>query len=268
MLLTRPPDALRGDRASVGVDENVTAMVLVVGFAALVYLVTRLGGRRSALLLPPAVVTGSAILHGGSRSGAIAIVAVLVVALLPLIRRGRLRPVVWFRAAGIVLLIYFTFTIARDVGLLPQRVLDLMNQGASYQDVSRSQIIDLFLQTFDHWAFFGVGVGNDAAYLDVTEAVALNAHSLFWATWIETGLVGLTLFAAFFAVVIKRGMRSVASEALLLLAVPIVIFAITLGGEKTSVFWFVIALALTHGPAESRSDEIARPRQTRVVFRP
>jgi len=184
VLLARPQNALRADRASVGVDENVTAMVLVVGFAALVYLVTRLGGRRSALLLPPAVVTGSAILHGGSRSGAIATVAVLVVALLPLLWRGRLRPVVWFRAAGIVLLIYFTFTIALDVGLLPQRVLDLMNQGASYQDATRSQIIDLYLQTFDHWAFFGVGVGNDAAYLDVTEAVALNAHSLFWATWI------------------------------------------------------------------------------------
>jgi hypothetical protein len=268
VLLTRPPDALRGDRASVGVDENVTAMVLVVGFAALVYLVTRLGGRRSALLLPPAVVTGSAILHGGSRSGAIAIVAVLVVALLPLIRRGRLRPVVWFRAAGIVLLTYFTFTIALDVGLLPQRVLDLMNQGASYQDARRSQIIDLYLLTFDHWAFFGVGVGNDAAYLSVTQSVALNAHSLLWATWIETGLIGLILFAAFLTVVIKRGFRSVASEALILLAVPIAIFAITLGGERTSVFWFVIALALTHGPAESRSDEIARPRQTRVVFRP
>jgi len=264
VLLTRPPDALRGDRASVGVDENVTAMVLVVGFAALVYVVTRVGGRRAALLLPPAVVTGVATLHGGSRSGAISTVAVLVVALLLLLQRGRLRPAVWFRAAGIVLLVYFAFTIALDVGLMPQRVVDLINQGASYQDARRSQIIDLFLQTFDHWAFFGVGVGNDAAYLNATQSVALNAHSLLWATWIETGLIGVTLFAAFLTVVVKRGLQSVASEAVILLGVPIVVFAITLGGERTSVFWFVVALALIQPPSASLSTEMTASEARRV----
>jgi O-antigen ligase len=268
VLLTRPPNPLRADRASLGVDENVTAMVLVVGFAALVYVVTRFGGRRAALLLPPAFVTGAATLHGGSRSGAISAVAVLVVALLLLLQRGRLRPAVWFRTAGIVLLVYFAFTIALDVGLMPQRVVDLINQGASYQDAHRSQIIDLFLRTFDHWAFFGVGVGNDAAYLYVTQGAAENAHSLFWKTWIETGLVGLTLFAAFLTTVIKQGFRSAAPQALILLLVPLFVFAITLGGAPTSVFWFVIAFALTKSPAESGSTEIARTQQTRAVFVP
>jgi O-antigen ligase len=266
ILLASPADAARLDRTNIGgIDENVTAMVLVVGFAALVYLVTSLGGRSAFLLLPPAVVTGAATLHGGSKSGAIATVAVLVVALLPLIRRGGLHPVLWFRAAGIVLLMYSTFTFALDLGLMPQRVLNLMNQGASYQDANRSQIIDLFLQTFDHWALVGVGVGNDATYLAATEGVALNAHSLLWATWIETGLVGLLLLAAFLVVVIKRGLRSVAPEALILLAVPIVIFAITLGGERTSVFWFVIALALTQRPSMSQPVEMALQAHVELV---
>jgi len=128
-------------------------------------------------------------------------------------------------------------------------------------------INNLFLQTFDHWAFFGIGMGNDASYLYMTEGDYLNAHSLFWKTWIETGLVGLTLFAAFLTVVLKRGLRSVASQALLPMAVALVIFAVTLGGANTSAFWFVIALALTQRPSAQAPAEIAQP-QTRVGFLP
>ena len=95
VVLARPGDPLRGGRGSVGgVDENVTAMVLVVGLAALVYAATHLGGQRGALLVPLAIVTGVATLHTGSRSGAIAAVAVLGATLLLLIRQKHIRPTV------------------------------------------------------------------------------------------------------------------------------------------------------------------------------
>lgn len=261
VVLTRPADALRGDRANVGgVDENITAMVLTVGFAVLVYAVTHLSGRRAALLVPLALVTGAATLHTGSRAGAVSVVAVLVVALLQFFRHGRLRPAVWIRSAGILLLAYFSYTISLDAGLLPQRVVQLLSQSSGYGDGGRGAIMNLYLQSFDHWALFGVGVGNDASYLYLTQSVYRNAHNLFWRVWIETGLVGLTLFAAFLTVVIRRGFRSVASQALIPIATALAIFSMTLGIESSSLLWFVIALALTQSPAEPRSAETTQPK--------
>jgi len=242
-------------------------MILVTGFAALVYLGTNLASRRAAWFVPLAVVTGAATLHTGSRTGAVAAFAVLVVGVLPLIWQGHRRPAMWLGAAGVMVLTYASFSTAVKFGLLPPRVVDLLSQSADYQDAGRSEIIDLFLRTFDHWALIGVGIGNDANYAYTSALVYVAAHSLFWKTWIETGLIGLTLFTAFLIAVIKRGFRSVASQALFLMAIPLVIFAYTLGGAHASVFWFVIALALTQDPEQARPRKAARL-QTRVEFLP
>jgi len=269
VALSRPPVAIRAGRANVGgIDENVTAMILAAGFAALVYLGINLAGRRAALFVPLAVVTGAATLHTGSRTGAVAAVAALGVGVLPSIWRGRRRPATWFWAAGVMALIsYASFSTAVKFGSLAPRIKALLSQRAAYQDTSRSEIIDLFLRTFDHWALIGVGIGNDANYAYASEMVFVNAHSLFWKTWIETGLIGLMILTAFLLVVVRQGFRSVASQALFLMAIPLVIFAYTLGGAQTSVFWFVIALALTQDPEQARPRKAAQP-QTHVDLLP
>ena len=247
-LLLAPGDPLRGGRGSIGgVDENVTALVLVGGFAALISAASILGDRRSLLLIPPLVLSGVATLHTGSRSGAVAVVAVLGISLVSLIQQRHIRPSVVIQTLAVGLLAYFSYKAALGADRVPARVVDLLDfqTGAAYGDDGRGAIIDEYLQTFDHWAAFGVGIGADASYLQIAESVYHNAHSLFWKTWIETGLVGLSLLGAFLCVVIRNGFRSIAPQALLLLSVPIVVFAITLGGATTSLFWFVVAFALT-----------------------
>jgi O-antigen ligase len=237
-----------------GIDENATALVLAVGFAALIYVAMHFDGRRAVFLGLIAAETGVATLRTGSRSGAIAASVVLLVALLQLIRQRRMRSVLMFRTAAMLLLVCASFIWALNAGLLPQRVASLLNFGP-VSDSGRSGIIDLYLTTFDHWALFGVGLNADAQYLFLTHSWYKNAHSMFWKTWIESGVVGLILIAAFLSVVIERGFRSVASQALILMAVPIFVFAITLGVLSTSVFWFVIALALAQRSEELRPAE-------------
>lgn len=262
ILLMTPGDPLRGGRGSIGgVDENVTALVLVGGFAALISAAISLGDRRALLLVPPVILTGVATLHTGSRSGAVAVVAVLGVSLFSLAWRKHIRPSVVIQTLAVWLLAYFSYKMALGANRVPERVVNLLDfrAGAGYGDDGRSAIIDQYLRTFDHWAAFGVGLGADASYLQIAESVYHNAHSLFWKTWIETGLVGLLLLGAFLCVVTWRGFRSIAPQSLLLLSIPIVVFAITLGGATTSLFWFVVALALTPGH-DSRSplDDAAR----------
>ena len=245
-LISRPADELRADRANIGgIDENVTALVLAVGLAALVFIVTSLKGRWALLTAVPAMVVGAAILHSGSRSGALAAAGIVGVAFLPLLRSAR--PSAWLRALILLALSYVAFTRARQAGLLPERVLEVLNWSLPKDDSGRSAITDLYLTTFDHWALFGVGIGNDLDYLVQTQSRAMNSHSLFWTTWIETGLVGLVLLGALFATVIRWSFRSAAPRAVLLMSVPLAVFALTLGGNNTSAFWVVIALALTRG---------------------
>ena len=50
-----------------------------------------------------------------------------------------------------------------------------------------------------------------------------------------------------------------ASQALLPLAVPLFLFAITLGGQSVNLFFLVIALALTHRHPERQSTQTAQP---------
>jgi len=247
-ILVGPTNSSRGDRGGLeGVDENVTALVLVVGLACLVFVASHFGIKATAILAVPLAVIGGAVLRLGSRTGAIAAAAVIVVAILSStgLKSGSARA--WVRALGIVMLACSTLIFANNKGFIPERVLDLFSENGSFDDSGRSMIIELYLRTVDKWALFGVGFGADSTYLGQTQSVALNAHSLFWKTWVEAGLVGLALFLGLLLVVVNRGRGCVCPRAFMILAVPVATFAVTLGGVSTSAFWFVIAFALTPG---------------------
>ena len=65
----------------------------------------------------------------------------------------------------LVLMVSGSFVALRAAGHFPDRLASAFVDPGSADD-GRAAIIDLFRQTMDRWAFFGVGYGADAEYLN------------------------------------------------------------------------------------------------------
>lgn len=244
-VLLQRGEAFSGGRANVaGVDENVTALVLAVGFAVLVHIALEAKFRYAVLSLLAAVVTASAVVGTGSRSGVVAVGSVIGVVLVQSVARSKPSPRLVFGSLAVVVGILMAYVQLSRSGQVPDRVTDLFRSGATLDDTNRGLIVELYLRSFGEWFLRGVGYGNDAAYLAKSQGIFYHAHSLFWKTWIELGLPGLIFLGGLATVLLRHASGSVAPTALAKMAGPILVFAVTLGGEQTSVFWLVVALGL------------------------
>ena len=120
IVLRNPLDPTRSDRANIaGVDENYTAMILAVGLAAIIYFAFHMRGRVSFLCLMPAFIIGLAILHTGSRSGAVALIAVIFVGLLGALWSTGVQPMRWLQLGLVGLVAFFAFGQAVSAGIVP-----------------------------------------------------------------------------------------------------------------------------------------------------
>lgn len=245
-ILYTPAEATRAGRAQIaGIDENVTGMALAIGFAALLYLAFRArAGWRAVWLLEIAIVI-IGTLHLGSRSAVLACAAVgvatLVRAAIVADQTGRRRIV---SAALVMGAVAASIGPLEQQGLVSSRIADFLRAPFHQGDSNRSAIISDYLLTRDHWYIRGIGLGGDSTYLTATTGVSQNAHSAFWKTWIELGLPGLAAFGAILALIAWRAWGKETSEAFLLLSIPVAVFAVALGGDRTIPFWYVLALGL------------------------
>lgn len=236
-----------------GADENITAFALTVAVAC------ALGLARSARLPLAVTLYGMAAFHSvgvfytGSRTGLLSLASLFAVAALASLRggeRGHLvrRSIPWLvggaSAFGLMRLL--------SSGAVSQRLLDF--SGASLSgDRARSTIVERYLIYINDWALWGVGQGSDAAFLKSESGTFINSHGLFWKTWIELGVVGLSLYAFLILCIIVKLRSGVPwrTEKFLLLA-ALVPFAISLGAQSSAIFWFVVCACLAVSePAKS-----------------
>lgn len=247
VVLSRPADALQGGRASVaGVDENTLAMVLSVGFASCLHLLFQGRGRTAWFWAFASAVCAAATVHTGSRTGVIALAGTLVVQLLvalPLMRGlsrsiMRLVPLAIVGGLGLAGMIQY-------LGGLPPRITALLEIGPGVGDSGRAEILAGYRQFTSEWIIQGVGYGADADFLASHTHVFYSAHSLFWKTWIELGVVGLVFVTTLIAQSLAAAWGSQIRLTIGVLATPLVAFALTLGGLQVSVFWLVLAWSLS-----------------------
>lgn len=246
-VLLSPISEDRQGRASVGgIDENVTGLVLTMGFAAGTYCLLMTDRRANApLLVVELLLIVTATLRGGSRTAVVAIAATMVVASLLALRPSRsegglsvARGWLLMSAAGAT----YAFLVATR--RVPERVITFVSEPTQANDSSRGDIIARYLRFQDEWMWRGVGYGADNSFLSSVGAGYENAHSMMWKTWIETGLIGLALFGSMVVLVLWFALRNSETRTpVLLLSVPIATYAITLGGDRITIFWFVVALA-------------------------
>lgn len=261
VVLFEPADAaVRGGRASVdGVDENITALVLAVGFAVALHLVFRRQGRMTWWWLSLAGVIAAGTVHTGSRTGTVALLFTLAVqafVALPDISR-RATAAIRLAVVAIAGSMYF-FVITKWGGGPAERILSLFDTQRPLDDSGRSYIIGLYMRWMDDWFFTGVGYGADAEFLDMRSSEYLHAHSLLWKTWVETGVVGLLLFGALLTIAVSTAVRSSWRLTIAVLTAPLVPFAVSLGGLQVSAFWLVMAWALS---APQRPDSHIRSKR-------
>lgn len=224
-----------------GIDQNALSFHLALGLAAGLYLLSKRGSTllKVGLLAMVGILVATTLLVG-SRSGVgaeIGIFIFLVVILLSA-KRG-------FGLVGAVVLVSIALLPIKflaDAGRIPDRIVQWVSNPVATD--SRDEIIALYRETGGDWFLFGVGKGADADYLQFAANSYLNAHSAFWKTWIETGLIGLVLFSGFLLGIAVIAWRSPERDFFLLTGVPIIIFFYTLGPINSNMLWAVFGLAL------------------------
>ena len=254
-VLMTGADRLRGGRAQIaGVDENMTAMSLAIGFAAVLYLISRRFTGSSILRWLEFVLIGAAILHVGSRTGLVAIGAVLALGVVIAFRGGdAVNRTSVIRIAVVFGVCAVGFRFLASTGLVAERLIEFLGSPNDQLDSARADIVSLYLRTQGDWYLTGVGYGADAAYLRSVGDGYQNVHSLFWKTWVETGFVGLALMALLLLSVGLVAVRRPTIEAVVLMSAPLAVFAVTLGGDRTSPFWFVLAFGVVRANHESHA---------------
>lgn len=237
-----------------GIDQNILAFHLCLGLAAAAYLLISertVTGRLFALALLGLVSV--AILAVGSRTGAGSLVMTLAILALASARSPR-DAVAWLLALGVA---YWGYLRLGNAGLLPSRLVDWFSQPALNDN--RTEIIAQFWYARDDWMIRGVGAGSDASYLLQTQGLYRNAHSAFWRIWIETGIVGLVLWATLLVALALRVFKSGHRLFFVLAAPSVAAFFYTLGPVNSNMLWVVFGLALGAAPVT----RVARRRRGR-----
>jgi O-antigen ligase len=249
LILSASPDPDRAGRTSVfGIDENATGLVLAVGLAAGAgRLLWASWQRASWVIVAEVLVIAAAIIKGGSRSAVVAVVLIGFGATLILLMGPRV--VGWKRKTAVVLGAagggWVNFVGLSTIGLVPDRITDLMFNPLNQSDSLRSEITAQYMESMDRWFWKGVGFGADHAYIRLTGEGTQNVHHTFWKMWVEAGLIGLLLLVAFLVLAAWTTIRrNPMRDQAILLAVPIAVFSILLGGDRITIFWFVVSFCL------------------------
>ncbi|MFD2080542.1 O-antigen ligase family protein [Actinopolymorpha cephalotaxi] len=242
-LLLAPADPNRADRASVdGVNEMGLAYVVAFGAACAAYLVVR---ESRYLHVVTFVLCFGAALHVGSRTGALAVLAVAVLAAFP--QRSGARPGTAARHVALVTGGALLVTLAlRALGAIPDRVYGSIADMVA-GDPDRQRISEFYFAYIDDWIWRGVGPGSDASFLVQRTGTYLNSHNLLWRVWIETGIVGVALLAAVTICAAVRVVRSDRRLLVIMIGIPSLLFAVTFGSYLHATLWLSGAIIFAGG---------------------
>lgn len=239
-LLFSQADYHRAMRVSyLEIDENILAFHLVVGIAASIYIAIsrmRPAYRLGALGIATALFLG--VVLTGSRTG---FGSAVLTAALGAVLASRSAMAVGVCVVG-ALGASSAYGLLANAGAVPPRVQYWIENPVI--DDSRSLIIDQFLALQDYWFWTGVGPGVDLYFLRDMAGLMRNAHSGFWVTWIELGLIGLAIGSALLVMLMRYAWQAPA-RGLLVLSLPAVVgFMYTLGPTQSNVLWSLGGLAL------------------------
>ena len=219
-----------------GGDENALGLSITVGFAIAMVRVSESRAFASIFYLAAATVMGVATLATGSRTGLVALCVVALIRILS--RRQRKRAVqLSFMAIGLSALSTFLWRSGR----VPERIASFINAGEVTD--TRGSILHLYF-SYPDWMIFGVGLNADAYYLQQKAGQFLYVHNLYIGTWVQLGAIGLALLVGLLAIVGFQAWHSERRDIWLASVAPALVYSMTLPGQTSNVYWFLIALGV------------------------
>ena len=222
-----------------GVDENALSLHLTIGIAAAIYLIRTSRAVKTRILLIGflsfLVVT---VVVVGSRSAVGALIGMAILTILASARS--ISTIVW--SVLLVAISLLPVKLLADAGMIPSRIIEWISNPVAND--SRLEIIATYRLTMADWFWKGVGTGGDAYYLQAVASIYKNAHSAFWKTWIETGIVGLVIWLGFVVATFVIAVRSSRRFFFILVSVPVFIYFYTLGPVNSNMLWAVFGLAV------------------------
>ncbi|MGO4599398.1 O-antigen ligase family protein [Terrabacter sp. 2RAF25] len=256
-LLRFGQEELTGRITLMGADENALGLSLTVGIGLAVALVV--SSKRSAMVfwLALAAVMAAGVLATGSRTG---FVAMGIAAIAPVLSRLTVRRFAQVVVVGLIAVLAFQVALAR--GLVSDRVASFLETGEATGD-TRAFIVSQFFANPD-WMLAGVGPQADAEFLRRATGEFAYVHNLLLGAWVQLGIVGVTLLIVILIYAAFSGWKSSRRDWFLAAALPMTIYAATLPGQTSNVYWFVIALG-TAVAASARAQSPATQHGSRAL---
>ncbi len=226
-----------------GADENALALSLTVGFALCLAKMSEWKKALAPLLLLPAGVIALATIATGSRTGLGAMVLVISISLLSAKQWRRPFQTLLTVASSVAALVY-----VEKAGILPDRIVAFL-ESPSIADESRVAITSEYMK-YPEWMLTGVGIKADAAFLQRATGYFAYVHNLYLGTWVQLGVPGIVLLVALLVAVGRTAWKSERRDMWISVAAPTFAFTMTLGGQTSDVYWFVIGLGVAiSGPS-------------------
>lgn len=237
-----------------GIDQNALAFHLCLGLAASYYLILsepRL--IRRTICIGFALLLAAAILAVGSRTGG----GTLVISSLLFVVLSTKSVRTALAGGTAILTLAWVYVSMAQSGVMAERLVGWYRAPVLMDD--RALIISQFWELRNEWIVKGVGAGADADYLYATLNWYRNAHSAFWKTWIELGIIGLVVWFAILFNLIYQVVRTTDRLLFVLAAPAIAAFFYTLGPVNSNLLWALFGLALgatrTHAQAQAQRNQ-------------
>jgi len=235
---------------------GINALAIQFGYAivfAFAYSVLEggLAFRVAALACVPVLFVTA--LRCGTRAVLLGVPAALAIASVLVYGRSLDKAVFRLLVVGVLLVGVFLFAV--DEGLVRDRLLDRLLTVGEMETYESNVRLTLWRDGIDYWLLypFGTGVGNEE--LAYTGSEAGEAHNVFVSCLVQTGFVGLGLFAAALGLLAWRvwriGDRSLRFGALSLL---LCMLSQAVHGTimETRLFWWPVLIMLLVVEIDSR----------------
>lgn len=239
------PESMDSRRTANG-NANDVALLLLLGVACAVWLVVNSRGVRRWLTASAVPVLLLATIQTGSRTAVVGgALALAIVGATMILRRN-------FRSCAKLSVLVVAGWIAwlhLPSTMVPDRLLSIDSAIRSGNLSDRTIIWDAI--TSRGFTLQGIGGGAAPTFLHESIGRASVAHEVWLGILLETGAIGLGLFAGMIAYAAKVAAKSAHRELILYVSPVILAGTLSLSIEARRVLWFVIALAWATEPSRA-----------------
>lgn len=247
-------DPWSGRLSLAGADSNYLAFAMLLGMSAACAMVVVWPTWKLPWVASSIPLISAGIISTGSRTGFVALVLLLSVSVVWLIADGRRRPA---STLGVMVFMAAAAVWIQGAVASSERITTFLDNPLASDDSGRSAILLEWWSIASDWWMEGVGVGAQVSMLN-RGGPGQVAHDAFIGIWIETGLLGLLLFSAFWISVIIAGIFGALPRFAAVWLIPAGVFSVAISAVDINGVWMCAGLVVASSAGRA-AGEVTRP---------